>query len=93
MRGMADAVADVSPKKTGLKAAGYELINLSEGWPAQCFRTKNCTGRHPNGTIMADPDRYPSGIKALGDHIHSRGLLFGIYLDAGDVTCAGFPGR
>eukprot|EP00040_Diaphanoeca_grandis_P017445 m.90939 g.90939 ORF g.90939 m.90939 type:complete len:522 (+) comp26438_c1_seq2:125-1690(+) len=87
MRGMTDAMAD-----NGLKNVGYEYINLSEGWPAECFRTGTCTGRFPNGTIMHDPDRYPSGIKSLADYVHSRGLKFGIYLDAGSTTCAGFPG-
>jgi alpha-galactosidase len=87
MRGMADAVAG-----SKLKELGYDYINLSEGWPAQCFRDHTCSGRFSNGTIMHDPDRYPSGISALGDYVHSKGLKFGIYLDAGDVTCAGFPG-
>ncbi len=87
MRQMADKVASGQ-----LKQLDYEYINLSEGWPAQCFRNHTCTGRFPNGTIMHDPERYPSGIKALGDYIHQKGLKFGIYLDAGSVTCAGFPG-
>ena len=87
MREMTDAVAG-----SKLKELGYDYINLSEGWPAWCFQTRACAGRFGNGTIMHDPDRYPSGIKALGDYIHARGLKFGIYLDAGSTTCAGFPG-
>ena len=38
------------------------------------------------------PQRFPSGIKALADYIHSLGLKFGIYSDAGSKTCAGRPG-
>ncbi|MDZ7263350.1 MAG: glycoside hydrolase family 27 protein, partial [candidate division KSB1 bacterium] len=44
------------------------------------------------GFIQADPERFPSGIKALADYIHSIGLKFGIYSDAGWKTCAGRPG-
>ena len=66
---------------------------VTKGWPAECFREGKCgSGRFPNGTIMHDPVRYPSGIKALADYVHSLGLRFGIYLDAGATTCAGFPG-
>ena len=52
MRQMTDALAG-----SKLKELDYEYINLSEGWPAECFRTKNCTGRFANGTIRHDPDR------------------------------------
>ena len=79
IREMADALVSL-----GLQAKGYEYINLSEGWPL---------GRRlANGSLSGDPTRYPSGIKALSDYIHGRGLRFGIYLDAGNYTCAGFPG-
>eukprot|EP00750_Incisomonas_marina_P019012 INCI3197.1.p1 GENE.INCI3197.1~~INCI3197.1.p1 ORF type:complete len:526 (+),score=35.14 INCI3197.1:277-1854(+) len=86
LRGMADAL------KHDFLPAGYDILTASEGWPAQCFRAGTCSGRFPNGTIMHDPDRYPSGMKALADYAHANGLRFGIYLDAGSVTCAGFPG-
>lgn len=81
MREMADAMVS-----SGLRDAGYEFINLSEGWPM------GPNLRFPNGTIRWDPERYPFGIQALADYIHSKGLKFGIYLDAGNYTCAGFPG-
>lgn len=48
--------------------------------------------RLPNGTITSDPVKFPSGIKALADYVHSLGLKFGIYSDAGHRTCAGRPG-
>jgi len=44
------------------------------------------------GNIVADPQRFPSGIKALAGYVHSLGLKFGIYSDAGSKTCAGRPG-
>lgn len=34
----------------------------------------------------------PAGIKALADYVHSKGLKFGIYGDAGAMTCARYPG-
>ncbi|GFR27427.1 alpha-N-acetylgalactosaminidase [Trichonephila clavata] len=41
---------------------------------------------------MPDPERFPSGIKALADYVHSKGLKLGIYTDCGSKTCAGYPG-
>ena len=61
IREMADAMVS-----SGLKDAGYELINLSEGWPM------GPNQRFPNGTIRWDPERYPFGIQALADYIHSK---------------------
>ena len=42
--------------------------------------------------IQPDPERFPSGMKALADYVHSLGLKIGIYSDAGWKTCAGKPG-
>lgn len=69
---------------TGLKDAGYEYIILDDGWMAM--------HRDENGDLLAHPERFPSGMKALGDYIHSKGLKFGLYNCAGDKTCAGYPG-
>ncbi|UJR29415.1 hypothetical protein I4U23_010627 [Adineta vaga] len=68
---------------SGLAAAGYEYINLDDCWQV---------GRDVNGTILADPIVFPSGIRALVDYVHSRKLKFGLYSDAGYKTCAGRPG-
>ncbi len=67
----------------GLKDAGYEYIVIDDGWQI---------ARDEHGNIMADPDKFPSGIKALADYLHEKGLKFGIYSDAGYLTCGGFPG-
>lgn len=69
--------------ENGLKDAGYEFIVLDDGW--QISRDKD-------GKILADPEKFPSGIKALADYIHSKGLKFGLYSDAGYKTCGGLPG-
>ncbi|OOG58537.1 alpha-galactosidase [Rhodanobacter sp. B05] len=68
---------------SGMKDAGYEYIVIDDCWQS---------GRNAKGQIVADPQRFPSGMKALGDYIHSRGLKFGIYSDAGKLTCGKRPG-
>lgn len=68
---------------TGMKEAGYEYVNIDDCWHGE---------RDANGFIQADPERFPSGMKALADYIHSKGLKFGIYSDAGWTTCGGKPG-
>src|SRR5579883_1654060 len=78
IRSMADAMV-----KTGMKDAGYEYVVIDDCWQI---------ARDQNGTIVADPQRFPSGIKALAAYVHSLGLKFGIYSDAGSKTCAGRPG-
>jgi alpha-galactosidase len=42
--------------------------------------------------LYPDPKRFPSGIKALADYVHKKGLKFGIYSDAGSMTCGDRPG-
>lgn len=64
---------------TGMKDAGYVYLNLDDNWMA--------TSRDEHGRLRADPVRFPSGMKALGDYIHSKGLKFGIYGDRGLRTC------
>ncbi|MEK8031237.1 glycoside hydrolase family 27 protein [Ideonella sp. DXS29W] len=78
VRQQADAMA-----ASGMKAAGYQYIVIDDCWQKS---------RDEEGRIQADPERFPSGIKALVDHVHSRGLKFGIYSDAGSLTCGGRPG-
>ena len=78
IKGVADAMVE-----TGLRDAGYVYLNLDDCWHGQ---------RDSLGFIQADPVRFPSGIKALADYVHSKGLKIGIYSDAGRQTCAGRPG-
>ena len=68
---------------SGLRDAGYQYLVIDDCWQVR---------RDSSGTIIADPDRFPSGMKSLGDYIHSKGLRFGIYSDAGTATCQGRPG-
>ena len=68
---------------SGMKDAGYEYIVIDDCWQID---------RDSSGTIVADPRRFPSGIKALAEYIHSKGLKFGLYSDAGKWTCRMRPG-
>ena len=68
---------------SGMQKAGYQYIVIDDCWQIS---------RDPQGNIQADPRRFPSGIKALADYVHARGLKFGLYSDAGTRTCAGRPG-
>jgi alpha-galactosidase len=68
----------------GMQAAGYTYVNIDD-----CWMTRN---RDASGNLVADPNKFPSGIKALADYVHSLGLKLGIYEDAGTATCAGYPG-
>jgi alpha-galactosidase len=78
IRQQADAMA-----ASGMKDAGYQYIVIDDCWQKS---------RDADGNIQADPERFPSGIKALADYVHSKGLKFGLYSDAGSLTCGGRPG-
>jgi alpha-galactosidase len=78
IRETADAMAS-----NGMKDAGYQYVNIDDCWHG---------ARDSLGFIQPDPQRFPSGIKALADYVHSKGLKLGIYSDAGWKTCGGKPG-
>jgi alpha-galactosidase len=67
----------------GLKDAGYTYVIIDDGWSA---------GRDKNGILLADKSKFPSGMKALADYVHSKGLKLGMYTDVGDKTCGGYAG-
>ncbi|XP_034476454.1 alpha-N-acetylgalactosaminidase [Drosophila innubila] len=69
----------------GYADAGYEYVIIDD-----CWLEKN-RDRTTN-KLVADRKRFPSGLNALADHIHNRGLKFGLYQDFGTNTCAGYPG-
>ncbi|MEK4109403.1 alpha-galactosidase [Paenibacillus sp. DS2363] len=76
-------VADVFVSE-GYLAAGYEYIVIDDCWSLK--------ERDVSGNLVADPDKFPSGMRALSDYIHSKGLKFGMYSCVGTHTCAGYPG-
>jgi alpha-galactosidase len=69
---------------SGMKDAGYEYIVVDDGWEA--------LSRDSAGNLVPDPKKFPGGMKALADYVHSKGLKFGIHNCAGKTTCSGFPG-
>jgi alpha-galactosidase len=85
IRGVADKFISL-----GLRDAGYTYVNVDDCW-ANWQRDKD-------GHLQPNPKRFPSGIAALADYIHQRGLKFGLYSSAGTSTCEpleenrGFPG-
>jgi alpha-galactosidase len=79
IRGMADSIVN-----TGMRDAGYQYVVVDD-----CWMNPN---RDASGNLQGDPTRFPSGMKALGDYIHSKGLKFGIYGAPLDKTCAQYFG-
>lgn len=69
---------------TGLAAKGYKYLNLDDCWQID----RNLITRE----IVPDAKKFPSGMAALAEYVHSKGLLFGLYSDAGTKTCQGRPG-
>jgi alpha-galactosidase len=78
VREMADTIV-----ATGMAAVGYRYVNVDDCWQVS---------RDAQGNIVADQQRFPSGMKALADYIHSKGLKLGVYTDAGRLTCQKRPG-
>ena len=78
IRQIADAMVS-----SGMKEAGYQYIVIDDCWQVN---------RDANGNIVPDPKHFPSGMKALADYVHQKGLKFGLYSDAGTKTCQGRPG-
>jgi hypothetical protein len=77
------AVADAMVS-SGMRDAGYEYLVLDDAWMA--------AKRDKNDALQADPDKFPKGMKEIGDYIHSKGLKFGIYEDRAYRTCQSLPG-
>jgi alpha-galactosidase len=68
---------------SGMKDAGYQYVVIDDCWQVD---------RDPEGNIIADAKHFPSGIKAVADYVHAKGLKFGMYSDAGTGTCQNRPG-
>jgi alpha-galactosidase len=78
IRETADAIV-----ASGMRDAGYQYVVIDDCWQV---------ARDSVGNILVDAERFPSGMKALADYVHSQGLKFGLYSDAGTKTCQGRPG-
>jgi alpha-galactosidase len=83
---MVKGIADIFVDK-GLKDAGYQYVNIDDCWAEP--------QRNAQGNLVPNKARFPNGIKAVADYVHSKGLKFGLYTSAGTKTCnkdGGFPG-
>jgi len=79
IRETADAMVE-----SGMAALGYQYVNIDDCWMAP--------ERDADGNLQPDPQKFPHGMKALADYVHSKGLKLGIYIDRGTKTCGGLPG-
>jgi len=68
----------------GMRDAGFVYIVIDDTWSLR--------ERDAGGNLVADPAKFPGGMKALGDYLHAKGFKFGIYSCAGTKTCGGYPG-
>jgi hypothetical protein len=76
---------------TGLQKAGYDYVNIDEGWWLG--------DRDAEGNIVVDPKRWPAiapgdkpgDMANIARYIHSLGLKAGIYTDAGKDGCSMYP--
>ena len=69
---------------TGLLDKGYEYLVIDDCWSLR--------ERDENERLVPDPEKFPNGIKAVADYVHSKGLKFGMYSCVGPLTCAMYPG-
>ncbi|WP_433311256.1 glycoside hydrolase family 27 protein [Micromonospora chersina] len=79
IRQSADAIV-----ASGMRDAGYQYVVVDDCW----FNPN----RDAAGNLQGDPGRFPSGMKALGDYLHGKGLKFGLYQVPVDRTCAQYFG-
>ena len=75
-------MADVIVEK-GLDKFGYNYVVIDDCWAE---KTRDSSGR-----LVPDKNKFPSGMKALADYVHSKGLKFGMYSCAGVLTCGQYP--
>ncbi|KAK9439790.1 alpha-N-acetylgalactosaminidase [Metarhizium brunneum] len=76
--------AGVAMSNNGLRTAGYNRLNLDDAW--------SLLQRDANGSMVADPAKFPSSLPWLTDWMRSNGFKAGIYTDAGSLSCGGYPG-
>ena len=68
----------------GLRDAGYEYLVIDDCWSEM--------ERDPEtDRLVPDHIKFPHGMKYVADYVHSKGLKFGMYSDAGVYTCAMYP--
>jgi alpha-galactosidase len=66
---------------SGMAAAGYRYVVIDDCW--------SLAARDGAGNLQVDMTRFPNGMRAVADYVHSKGLKFGIYASIGTSTCTG----
>ena len=79
LRGVAESLVS-----SGMAAAGYTSLNIDDCWEAE--------ERTADGQLTWNVTKFPSGLKAFGDYLHSLNLSFGLYTSSGPYTCQVYPG-
>ena len=67
----------------GLRDLGYNYVVLDDCWSEN---------RGDDGFLVEDFEKFPKGMKQIGNEIHNMGLLYGMYSSAGEMTCARYAG-
>ena len=67
--------------ENGLYKAGWNTVMMDDLWQAPT--------RSDEGKPLPHPKRFPNGLRAVADYVHSKGMKFGLYTDAANKTCAG----
>ena len=80
-KSQADAMASA-----GFLEAGYNAIHMDDCWERKIPPRDLKTGR-----LVGDPSRFPSGMKALGDYYHNKGVKYALYTAESPTTCGGYP--
>ncbi len=68
----------------GMRDLGYQYVNIDDFW--------QLVERDKEGNIQINKEKFPNGIKAVADYVHSKGFKLGIYSDAAEFTCGGVAG-
>ncbi len=78
-------IKDIADKivSSGMNAVGYEYVNLDDCW---------MDGRDADGNLRWNKSKFPSGIPALAEYVHGKGLKIGIYETPNTATCVGIYG-
>jgi alpha-galactosidase len=88
IKNIADAFVTLGLKDAGSNTSYSTTDGRMDGWMDGWMDMQ----RDAQGNLAPHPERFPNGIKAVADYVHSKGLKFGLYNCAGWRTCAGYPG-
>lgn len=71
--------------RLGLRDLNYTWVNSDDCW---MIKERNAT----TNAQVANRSKFPDGVRAVADYIHSLGLSMGLYTARAPTSCAGFAG-